>query len=506
MDSLKDLIQLITRKRVKKIELFDETHRQKASNYFKLFNGIQQQKYLSDEDAARDIYDCLPSEKKYLILKTRLRQKLLNTLFFLHFEDNTASALDAAFECNRNLYLAKILLLNESFSLAVPLLEKTLKKAQQFSLTEIVWECARLLRSHHSRKQAYREFELYSELTDRTRKIMLAEETAQKYYEEMLTPTARAAYQKLPETAGEYIRAVQADFEQYLTPRLALYFFRMRCLAYRYLPDYLSLLLVLDELETTHAEHFSVFSQTERQEFILLKSEAYLHLRHYASGVAHLGQMEVVMPVHTPAWMELQRYGFLLAMHTGNYKAAALVFKKVTESIGFRQVSEEQKGGWEVFQVYLHFIYKHLKIKEIRPSIQNARMPFQLSGFLSRTLPLDKERKDFHLALLLGQLLFFLKKNDTESMRKTVAEMQRYCRRFPKKDPYFRVESFVSMLGCMVEEDFRFYQTRKLTETTLEEIRKMPSEYQGGSRGLEILPYEQVWDIILEELKAFRYG
>ena len=91
MESISELIKLVTQKRVKKIELFDETSRNKSSNYFKLFDGIHSETYDSDEEAASDIYNCLPSEKKYLILKTRLKQKLLNTLFFVEHDKNETS-------------------------------------------------------------------------------------------------------------------------------------------------------------------------------------------------------------------------------------------------------------------------------------------------------------------------------------------------------------------------------------------------------------------------------
>src|SRR4028118_1142287 len=106
MDSLSELIRLVTKKRIKKVELFDESSRNKSSNYFKLFEGIHSGHYRSDQDAAKDIYDCDPSEKKYLILKTRLKQKLLNTLFFLDFEDdeNVPAYKNALYDCNKTLY------------------------------------------------------------------------------------------------------------------------------------------------------------------------------------------------------------------------------------------------------------------------------------------------------------------------------------------------------------------------------------------------------------------
>ncbi|MGB3617499.1 MAG: hypothetical protein WBA12_05225, partial [Catalinimonas sp.] len=101
MNNLRQIIDLVTHKRIKKVELFDESSRNKSSNYYRLFEGIRSRRYQSDDDAAADLYDCAPTEKKYLILKTRLKQKLLNTLFFLDFRDpDVAEYKTVAYECN----------------------------------------------------------------------------------------------------------------------------------------------------------------------------------------------------------------------------------------------------------------------------------------------------------------------------------------------------------------------------------------------------------------------
>ena len=61
MDSIAEIIKIVTKRRIKKVELFDESSRNKNSNYFKLFEGIHQGTYKSDEEAAKDLYDCDPS-------------------------------------------------------------------------------------------------------------------------------------------------------------------------------------------------------------------------------------------------------------------------------------------------------------------------------------------------------------------------------------------------------------------------------------------------------------
>jgi hypothetical protein len=58
----------------------------------------------------------------------------------------------------------------------------------------------------------------------------------------------------------------------------------------------------------------------------------------------------------------------------------------------------------------------------------------------------------------------------------------------------------------MSKEDFRFYQTRKDSEKIYEEMISVHMEYHGGNRALEVMPYEVMWNIILDRLKTYKYG
>ncbi len=58
----------------------------------------------------------------------------------------------------------------------------------------------------------------------------------------------------------------------------------------------------------------------------------------------------------------------------------------------------------------------------------------------------------------------------------------------------------------MKNEGYRFYQTRKASEKLYEEMTSVFMEYHGGNRALEVLPYEMMWDIVLEKLKTYKYG
>jgi hypothetical protein len=84
MEELKELVKIVTNRGQKNISLLD-LNEKKLSKEMELFFGIQKGLYANDEQAAAQMYDSTPDDAKYKMLKSRLRKKLLNHLFFLDF-------------------------------------------------------------------------------------------------------------------------------------------------------------------------------------------------------------------------------------------------------------------------------------------------------------------------------------------------------------------------------------------------------------------------------------
>jgi|GEM_PF-1496035 len=510
MDALSELIKLVTKKRVKKVELFDENSRNKSSNYFKLFDGIHTRKYQSDNEAAQDIYQCDPSEKKYLILKTRLKQKLLNTLFFLDFEDdeNVPAYKNALYDCNKALYCAKVLLMNGSKRIAIPTVEKTLRKAEQYHLTDIELECAKILRSYYSSSNQYKEFIQYRDLAEKIEKRLAAENLSEKFYQEIIATYAKskANKSKVKKLASGYLKILNEEVNQYDSTKLALNFFRIKTLFYQFSDDYQSAIQETERMEEYVAKAPEFHPKNRPEELAIQKMNFYVHLKDFTAGIRHAEKSLAIIKTGTSNWYTFQEYHFLLAMHTGEYLNAAETFQNVLDQSSFRALSEAKKERWKTYQAYLHYIYKTKKIREIRGMIQNARTGFKLNEFVEEIPAFDKQRRGLNIAILTAQILFNLEKFETAAINQCVKAIRKYCRRYPKKDINFRSECFITLLTNMTAEEFKFYQTRKSSEKAYEEMVSVMMEYHGGNRAIEVLPYEVMWDLVLEKLKTYKYG
>ncbi len=508
MDSLRELIKLITQKRIKKVELFDESSRNKGSNYYRLFEGIHAQKYSSDADAAKDIYDCAPSEKKYLILKTRLRQKLLNTLFFLDYDTNKATEYQrAVYECNKQLYAIKVLLLSDSKRLAIPMAEKTMRMAADYELTDVMLECARILREYYSGTK-YQEFLEYKDIAERTEQQFRVENLAEQYYQELIATYSKSKGNRLKvkRMAEKYYLTLEENLRVHDSIRLRLYYYRIKMLFYQVSDNYRSAIDVVNENEEFISQTPAFHPPERLEELAIHKMNFYLHLKDFAAGEAYLGTILPLFSDKNPNWFNLQEYHFLLAMHSAEYMRAAEIFHEVVSKSGFRLLSEGKKERWRTFQAYLHYIYKAQKFKEIRLLTQNSKTGFQLNEFLVSKPEFAKERRGLNGAILTVQILFLLEKMNIPTLIEYINEIEKYTRRYPKKDMNFRSECFINLLIQMRDDNFRFYQTRKATERLYEDMKSVMMEYHGGNRALEILPYDVIWDIVMDKLKNYKYG
>ncbi len=509
MEALRELVELITRKRVKKVELFDEQSRNKNSNYYQLFEGIHTSKYASDEEASQDIYQCEASAKKYLILKTRLKQKLLNTLFFLDIDDqdNLSPKEVALYECGRGLYHAKVLLQNQSDTIAIPIIEKIYKKAREHALTEIEYDCAKILTKYYGESQNFKDFINFKNITERLEKKLFAENRAERFYLEtqityQKSKSHRETAQKL---AQSYIQIIKEDLQKYKSQLLENYLLKLQTLQGQFDDNFSATLHSLNQQEQLYYSKPEIYAQEQIALLQIEKMGTFLQLKDYTQSEQYYQSLSET-EFNEAHWFEMQELRLLLALHTQQYIQAAEVFKVTIEHNNFRLLSEENKQKWTVFQAYLHYCYRYLKQKNVRLLIQNTKLNFKLSEFVDDRPLFSKAQRGLNIASIALQVLYYLERQDTTSITDCTQALDMYRRRYPKKDEYFRSECLINMMIEMKEQDFRFYQTRKKTDKIYQELKKSPSKAKNESKFIEVFPYEFIWESILEKLKNFRYG
>ena len=177
MKNLIEIARIVTKKKVKKIEIFDDySLKNKNSKFNEFYEALMAGKFRNDRDAATFLQDCSPTDDKYRQLKSRFRKRLLNTLFFLDVNLPDTSGYDRAyFTCNKEWTLVKILLANEANSTAASLARQILTTSLKYKFADLVVNCSRILRTYAAQIESEKEYEEYDGYVKQYKDILDAE-------------------------------------------------------------------------------------------------------------------------------------------------------------------------------------------------------------------------------------------------------------------------------------------------------------------------------------------
>ena len=121
MEGLDDLLALITVEGQKMYPLivWPGPSKDTVTKERMLFSGLQAGTFQTDDQAAQAIYGTDAKNKRYIALKAKVKQKMMNHLFFLDFERaGTHPANAPEHECLKLLHFTKVLRKKASFELA----------------------------------------------------------------------------------------------------------------------------------------------------------------------------------------------------------------------------------------------------------------------------------------------------------------------------------------------------------------------------------------------------
>lgn len=503
MDKLREIIRVVGRKRLKRIEVFNETGKLNRKNlYYRLYQGIKDGTFKTDEDAAQALFHTSASDKRYLMLKSRVRTRLMNTMFFL---DNTTSRHDqAVLQCNRGLMAAKALLQSGARKAGESMLLSTLHLAEKFELTEVALSCLLSLRYSASFAGNRTDFEAYRKRFREAEAIFHAECKAEEYYQIVTLPFGKSSSNRpdLAHQTMQFVAEIEAERKLHTSYNLELALFRLKVMAGQISGSHEMVLEACDQNEQYLRKRKQFMAKIRLGEIALYRMTAFLQLGAFEPGKQTVESSLEYFGDGSLNWMIFLETYFLLCMHTAHYAKAAEVFQKVTDHPRFATLDETRKEKWRIFEAFLRYILNgHID----KASGETAESQFKLMKFLNEVPIFSKDKRGLNIAILILQVLFLLDRRDFEGIISRAEALKVYCSRYLKLDENYRSNCFLKMMLLMEKKDFEYEGTLKIAERYHTRLKKSRYNYQGGNlASLEIIPYEQLWNTILHKLRQMQ--
>lgn len=496
MEALRELVQLVTRNKLKSIDTLDLVENG-DSKVGELYNIVAQGEVDSDKEAAERLYPDAGSTSGYRKLKNKLRRKLINSLLLVDL--NQASYSDrksAYYECYKEWAAVRVLLAKNAWTQCVEIAERILKYAIKYEFTELTLDLIGILRLHYgTRLGDLKRFEEFKKLSLEYEPVYMAENKAELLYTELVVhyvnnKSTKTNLQKKAELA---LLELSDSLRRYSSYRLHLYGGMIRLMISS---------TVNNHQDTIHACNDLIDFFEDKP----YRAETPLQAAYYQKLICHsqLGEFEPgkkaaqkclgFIEEGTVNWFKYHEMYFILAMHTGNYQEAFSVFCKATQHKRFDYQPSNSKEVWLIYEAYLHFL---VVAGSLTPSEnQECLPPFRLGRFLNEAVIYSKDKAGMNVSIIVFQLVYLMVQGQYGKVVDKSEAIGKYCTRYLNEEPTIRSYYFIRGLLTLASAGDYNEKQRQKAEAYREKFTAVEEKESSQSFQIEVIPYEKLWEIV----------
>jgi hypothetical protein len=500
MKHLLEISKIVTKKKVKKIEIFDDhSLKQKNSKFNEFYELLMKGALNNDKEAAEKLYGSSPTDDKYRQLKSRFKKRILNTLFFLDINQASSSNYNRAYySCHKDWTLVKILLSNKANGTATQLAKSILGTALKFEFSDIIVSVSRILRAHAMHEEDEKLYEEYSTLCEKYQLILTAEIESDELYERTIFNSKKSSLK-----APDRIKLIQSYCDRllnlsntYSSPIILYNQFMVFATFHEMQEDYKSVSLVCASAEQYIIEHPHLYREDKLAKIALKKLLAFVHLQDFEEGQIQAEEYLKIFEKND-AWLQFYEYYLLLAIHCKEYIAAHAIFDRAYEDKRFRKISNASQDKWNAFETYLCL----LLWVQTEEGLEKPRRykQFKVKRFLEEPIIFPKNQRIFTVILVIAQVVFLLQEERSGEAFERVERLKGYSTRLLKQEEHYRITQFVRLLQQLAKAHFD-YTKIGVYQKYLTRLIESPIKYRNSANELEIIPYHHLWEMILNSI------
>lgn len=504
--NLQVLAQLITRNKIKDIPIITAggPPRNKSEE---LYHWLLDNPTASEEMAAQYFYQNGPSDSGYVKLKNRLEKKLLNTLFFIDINQPNFSEIQRAYyECHRNLAQIKILVGRNATLPMIPLAEKTLSKALRYEFMDIALLLLHRISKYYSnvigKKTEYFE---YSEKLSQVLKILIAEIEAEKMHSDITVflANSRGKSEIAMKYAAEYSRKIDENIDAISTYRFIYAAYSIKVISLELTNNFEAIQEFCDCALRRLAEKEHVALPTILFNFQIKKLVSYIQLNQFSAALKQIDLCKLNSEGNSHNRFVTYYYSLILFFHHKEYQSAFNVFKEGAESGYLKQIHEGFQEFWRVFEAFIFYFWQKKKITlQEGETMKN----FRISKFINNVPIYSQDKEGVNITILILHILFLLEENKINTIIDRVESLKAYTQKYLRKNSTYRSMCFINMLLTLPSAHFHPANVRRKADPYWKKLKAAPIHPDYTNVEVEIVPYETLWEFVLESIDKIHKG
>jgi hypothetical protein len=498
MKELIQIVKIIDKNKPKKVEVLG--NEDATSRHAELYALIKDGQITTDKDAEHFFYNesKAVSDSAYRQFKSRFRERLMNTLFFMDNENTEATDLqNATLHIHKEWAAINIIYTKGDFGLASKLAENLLPYAMKYELTEIVIYITDRLRQGYGTQIANRN--RYDELKILQEKYLeqwRLERQSREIFHDIRMDYIKSSASK--SNTYEKARIGWALLKPHLTPDASYQF-----LTHAYAVGIAQFSSEPHDLQTTIDFCDEAIAALSLKPFTPKKSIAvfmnekiacYAHLKEQTAGEEVVKEVLALQDVGSFGWFKTLEYQALLAFNTQKYDKALEIWQDAQKHKGYKNLTLQHYEIWQLFSAYLHFLAVSGKINA--QEVKNSK--FKASKFINDIPTFSTDKEGMNVSSLIVQIAILIAEKKFTSIPDRLDALSKYGRRHIRKtDATYRSHCLIRMLQELPKGNYKRLRIEPRTKLMLRDLTAVPLNLEVRDYKSEVIPLEDLWEILM---------
>lgn len=500
MQELRELVAIVTRGKMRAIERHGGELRWN-SQMQALYQLVADGKATSDEAARQVLYPGEKSVTPYNRVKAALRSFLLDKLFEIDLlEPHYHARQRAYFECYKQWAAIKIMQGKNARHAPAALAEEVLKKAIKYDFTDVVQEMARTLRLHYGSIEGdQKRHEYYRQLATQYEDIYQWENISEEMYTFITANyvNSKSTQRQIHDQARMYWLQLKEPLEKYDTYRLQFCGRLIEATIYSSINDYRNTIAVCENA-IRFFESKEYIAGVPLQAFLYQEMVCYVQLKDYDRGKIAAERGLKLLQEGAYNWFKYQELLLMLSLHAGEYQEAYRLFLAAVRHKKFGSLPSALLEYWRIIEAYLYYL---IEAGYVNPAPDNTYFnKFRFAKFINETPIYSKDKRGMNIPILIFQVLYLLLKKRYDDITDRLEAIEKYSSRYLRRDDTYRSNCFIKMLMQMPSQSFHRAAVIRHAAKHVQMLQKVPLDIANQSHDIEIIPYEDLWEMALQSL------
>jgi hypothetical protein len=475
----------------------------RTSKEYKLFDTFKKNPDLKDKQRKSMIGGNVSDpnfEVNFRKLKSRLGKKLLSTYIISELDN-----LNFTIEKFNNTYyfyisISKILFYKNQFDLVETILVKLFRQAFKFKLSLPCRDLSfDLMNIYTSYKPDAKKSKFYKDtfLTWKTQcDIFYEVEIFRLLLVSHFLGEIKEIDKNLLEEYAKRCEELTIKMEQILDLDVYELACDILCFVYGHQRRYDNIVHTINKL-IDYKNKFKIYKKSTEWSINYNLLLANINLGAYEDAEKNLRELYTFLTEGKRYWQIIKGIEFSLYIKIAKYKEAYGVAKEVYLSIN-KSNNNIVSTIWQMKLAYIVFIQKILNLED---NLENNPIPeFELKKFIRSTKLLSKDKSGYNLNIKIIKILNYLINAEYDKAFDEIEYFNIYKNKYIKKEENPRSRYFITLLQILASTGFHPVRTKAHAKKIHDKLIKTElittSEYVNN----EIIPYEFLWELILNLL------